>query len=47
MTVFDYLDSQEMITEYLNTVLAEGNNDHYESFKSYRWRITSASIYSI
>lgn len=26
MTVFDYLDSQEMITEYLNTVLAEGNN---------------------
>jgi probable addiction module antidote protein len=25
--IADYLDSKEMITEYLNTVLEEGNND--------------------
>jgi len=28
--IADYLDSKEMIAEYLNTVLVEGNNDIFK-----------------
>ena len=38
--IADYLDSKEMIAEYLNTALEEGDNDDYQCnsscCKSYR-----------